>query len=78
MKALSKVAGAAARTMATPGVVVSGGSSGLSTAQVLADFLGSRGGQSALIGGYAAALPDIPGAAVGAKDIASPRPTIWL
>ncbi|WP_280123279.1 hypothetical protein [Rhodococcus sp. ZPP] len=34
MKAFSKVAGAAARTMATPGVVVCGGSSGLSNSAV--------------------------------------------
>ncbi|AWK73755.1 hypothetical protein CBI38_21530 [Rhodococcus oxybenzonivorans] len=45
----------------------------LNTAQVLADFLGTRGGRSALNGGYAAALPEIPGSGVGAKDIASPE-----
>ncbi|WP_280415963.1 ABC transporter substrate-binding protein [Nocardia carnea] len=41
-------------------------------AQVLVDFLATREGQTALNDGYAAALPDIPGAVVQAQDIAAP------
>ena len=41
-------------------------------AQVLADFMVTRDGQIALNSGYAAALPDIPGAVVQAQEIASP------
>ncbi len=41
-------------------------------AQVLADFMVTAEGQTALNSGYAAALPDIPGAVARAQDIASP------
>lgn len=41
-------------------------------AQVLVDFMVTREGQAALNDGYAAALPDIPGAVVQAQDIAAP------
>ncbi|MBA4021831.1 MAG: transporter [Gordonia sp.] len=41
-------------------------------AQVLADFMATAEGQTALNTGYAAALPDIPGAVARAQDIASP------
>lgn len=41
-------------------------------AQVLADFMVTTEGQMALNPGYAAALPDIPGAVARAQDIASP------
>lgn len=41
-------------------------------AQVLANFMVSVEGQTALNGGYAAALPDIDGAVARAQDIASP------
>ncbi|MEU1980753.1 extracellular solute-binding protein [Nocardia sp. NPDC019395] len=41
-------------------------------AQVLVDFMATREGQAALNDGYAAALPDIPGAVVQAQDIAAP------
>lgn len=41
-------------------------------AQVLADFMVTVEGQTALNSGYAAALPDIPGAVARAQDIASP------
>lgn len=43
-------------------------------AQVLVDFMVTREGQTALNGGYAAALPDIPGAVAQAQQIASPDP----
>ncbi|MDN3482721.1 substrate-binding domain-containing protein [Arthrobacter sp. APC 3897] len=41
-------------------------------AQVLADFMVTTEGQTALNSGYAAALPDIPEAVAVAQDIASP------
>ncbi|MFI2336432.1 ABC transporter substrate-binding protein [Nocardia rhamnosiphila] len=41
-------------------------------AQVLVDFMTTREGQTALNDGYAAALPDIPGAVVQAQEIAAP------
>ncbi|WP_433621359.1 substrate-binding domain-containing protein [Nocardia sp. CA-120079] len=41
-------------------------------AQVLANFMVTREGQTALNGGYAAALADIPGAVARAQDIAAP------
>ncbi|MBY6412192.1 extracellular solute-binding protein [Rhodococcus sp. BP-252] len=41
-------------------------------AQVLANFMVTIEGQTALNGGYAAALPDIPGAVARAQDIVSP------
>ncbi|MGQ4601432.1 substrate-binding domain-containing protein [Nocardia sp. R6R-6] len=41
-------------------------------AQVLANFMVTRAGQTALNGGYAAALADIPGAVARAQDIAAP------
>ncbi len=41
-------------------------------AQVLVDFMMTRAGQSALNSGYAAVLPDIPGAVARAQDIATP------
>lgn len=41
-------------------------------AQVLADFMVTTEGQTALNPGYAAALPDIPGAVARAQEIASP------
>ncbi|GAA5055184.1 ABC transporter substrate-binding protein [Nocardia callitridis] len=41
-------------------------------AQVLVDFMATREGQTALNSGYAAALPNIPGAVVRAQQIASP------
>ncbi|GAC02632.1 ABC transporter substrate-binding protein [Gordonia namibiensis] len=41
-------------------------------AQVLADFLVTRDGQTALSTGYASALPDIPGAVARAQDIPLP------
>ncbi|MEU4314332.1 extracellular solute-binding protein [Nocardia sp. NPDC024068] len=41
-------------------------------AQVLVDFMTTREGQAALNEGYAAALPDIPGAVVQAQEIAAP------
>ncbi len=41
-------------------------------AQVLVDFMVSREGQTALNSGYAAVLPDIPGAVARAQDIALP------
>ncbi|MBY6537993.1 extracellular solute-binding protein [Rhodococcus sp. BP-349] len=43
-------------------------------AQVLADFMVTAEGQAALNGGYAAALPDVPGAVERAQNIASPDP----
>ena len=42
-------------------------------AQVLANFMVTREGQAALNSGYAAALPDIPGAVARAQEIASPN-----
>ncbi|WP_245819567.1 extracellular solute-binding protein [Rhodococcoides yunnanense] len=42
-------------------------------AQVLANFMVTVKGQTALNGGYAAALPDIDGAVARAQDIASPN-----
>ncbi|ROZ99068.1 ABC transporter substrate-binding protein [Gordonia sp. OPL2] len=42
-------------------------------AQVLVDFMVSREGQIALNSGYAAVLPDIPGAVARAQDIALPQ-----
>ncbi|MGZ8178804.1 ABC transporter substrate-binding protein [Williamsia sp. SKLECPSW1] len=42
-------------------------------AQVLVDFMTSRDGQVALNSGYAAVLPDIPGAVARAQDIAEPN-----
>lgn len=42
-------------------------------AQVLVDFMVTREGQTALNDGYAAALPDIPGAVVRAQEIAAPN-----
>ncbi|MFT4396691.1 ABC transporter substrate-binding protein [Gordonia lacunae] len=42
-------------------------------AQVLVDFMISREGQVALNSGYAAVLPDIPGAVARAQDIALPQ-----
>ncbi|WP_307055609.1 ABC transporter substrate-binding protein [Arthrobacter bambusae] len=42
-------------------------------AQVLANFMVTTGGQAALNSGYAAALPDIPGAVARARDISSPE-----
>ncbi|MFC9356663.1 ABC transporter substrate-binding protein [Rhodococcus sp. NPDC057014] len=41
-------------------------------AQVLANFMVSREGQAALNSGYAAVLPDVPGAVARAQDIDSP------
>ncbi|MFF3575045.1 ABC transporter substrate-binding protein [Nocardia jiangxiensis] len=41
-------------------------------AQVLADFMVTKEGQTALNNGYAATLPDIPGAVARAQDIKSP------
>ncbi|WP_040699451.1 ABC transporter substrate-binding protein [Nocardia vinacea] len=41
-------------------------------AQVLADFMVTQEGQTALNKGYAATLPDIPGAVARAQDIKSP------
>lgn len=43
-------------------------------AQVLVDFMVTEEGQTALNDGYAAALPDIPGAVVQAQQIAAPDP----
>ena len=43
-------------------------------AQVLANFLVTVAGQTALNDGYAAALPNIPGAVARAQDIALPNP----
>ncbi|ORJ92563.1 transporter [Prescottella equi] len=42
-------------------------------AQVLVDFMVSREGQIALNPGYAAVLPDVPGAVARAQDIAMPQ-----
>lgn len=42
-------------------------------AQVLADFMVTRDGQVALNSGYAAVLPDIPGAVARAQDLPTPN-----
>jgi iron(III) transport system substrate-binding protein len=44
-------------------------------AQVLADFMVTKAGQDALNTGYAAVLPDVPGAVARAQDIKLPDPT---
>ncbi|AXK85189.1 iron(III) transport system substrate-binding protein [Nocardia farcinica] len=41
-------------------------------AQVLVDFMVTRAGQTALNSGYAAVLPDVPGAVARAEDISMP------